>query len=320
MNTQLTSHWSSIVEGTSLKFLDHSSLQKLPNTVCPLDKLGLLRVSGSEAIDFLNRLLTCKLEAPNEQLQLGAFCNPKGRIISCFHIFYKDTACYLQMPYELVDITIQRLKLYVLMSKVEIDDASSDLLGVGYIGAPPQQLEHNDTLLQMPGHLPRYCIYASASRMQTIWQHAVAAGYTATTYDAWHYSDIVCQIPKIYRATTEKLTPQMINLDLIGGVSFSKGCYPGQEVIARTHHLGKVKRRCYIYTAESDNIQIGDAVYHSDYDEACGIVVDNHAIAKQALGLTSIRLKVLATPGLYIKNADNHPVSLQIKKETHPPP
>ena len=311
--TQPKFSWSSIVDEAALKKPHRSWLSSLPKTVCPLDQLGLLRVAGPEAEEFLSRLVTCKLEAQKKQPQLCTFCNPKGRILSCFTIFYRDDGIYLQMPREMVDDTIQRLKMYVLTAKVELSNAGDDLLGMGYIGSTPSQSATDDTLLQAPGPLPRYFAYATANRIQTAWQQATDAGYAPATYGAWHYSDIGCGIPNIYKATSEKLTPQMLNLDLIGAVSFSKGCYPGQEIIARTHHLGKVKRRCYLYSAETDEIKPGDSVYHSDHDEACGLVVDNYAVdANYSLGLTSIRIDALDTPELYIKTQNDRAITLHI--------
>ena len=311
---KLKSLWSPIVDIADLKHPDRSWLQHLPQTVCPLNHLALLRVSGADAEDFLDKLVSCKLELQKEQPQLCSFCNPKGRILSCFTLFYKDGDIYLQMPHELVDTIIQRLKMYVLMAKVELHDASADLLGIGYIGSAPPQSADGDVLLQAPGHLPRYFVYTEASRAQTLWQQALDAGYSPLAHTAWHYTDIACAIPNIYLSTVEKLTPQMVNLDLLGAVSFSKGCYPGQEVVARTHYLGKLKRRCYLFSAETDTIKVGDPVYHSDHDEACGLVVDNHAVdTNYTLGLISIRIDALNAPELYIKTQDTS-VPLKIEK------
>ena len=302
------------MDNTELTGPDHSSLQSLPKTVCPLDPLGLLRVSGPEAKEFLSNLVSCKLEPQKKQLQLCSLCNPKGRILACFTVFYQGDDIYLQMPSELVEAAIQRLRMYVLMAKVELYDASKDLSGIAYIGSAPSALDDDDAILKAPGHLPRYFMYATADQIQVAWQQALDAGYAPASYDAWHYSGIACGIPNIYPSTAEKLTPQMINLDLLGAVSFSKGCYPGQEVIARTHYLGKLKRRCYLFSAKTDNIKVGDAVYHSDHDEACGLVVDSYAVdTNYSLCLISIQIKALNTSQLYIKTHSNQ-VSLQMEK------
>ena len=104
----------------------------------------------------------------------------------------------------------------------------------------------------------------------------------------------------------------MVNLDLIDAVSFSKGCYPGQEVVARTHYLGKIKRRCYLFSAASNNIKVGDPVYHPDYDEACGLVVDSYATApNNSFALISVQVKTLNTPQLHIKTQDDQTIALQ---------
>ena len=295
-----------------LKTLDRSWLQSLPKTVCLLDHLSLLRVGGPEAEEFLSKLVSCKLEPQEKQPQLCSLCNPKGRILACFTVFYQDDAIYLQMPSELVEPTIQRLKMYMLMAKVELDNVGEDLLGIGYIGFIRPKIGDDSIILQAPGHLPRYFMYASTDQIQKAWQHALNIGYASASYDAWHYSNIACGIPNIYTPTIEKLTPQMVNLDLIDAVSFSKGCYPGQEVVARTHYLGKIKRRCYLFSAASNNIKIGDSVYHSDYDEACGLVVDSYVAASDySLALISVQVKALAPPRLYIKTQDDQTIALQ---------
>ena len=295
-----------------LKTLDRAWLQSLPKTVCLLDQLGLLRVGGPEAEEFLNKLVSCKLEPQENQPQLCSLCNPKGRILACFTVFYQNDAIYLQMPSELVEPTIQRLKMYILTAKVELDDVSADLSSIGYIGFIRPKIEDDSTMLQAPGHLPRYFMYASTKRIQEAWQHAMDIGYAPASYDAWHYSNIACGIPNIYPQTIEKLTPQMVNLDLIDAVSFSKGCYPGQEVVARTHYLGKIKRRCYLFSAASNNIKVGDPVYHPDYDEACGLVVDSYATApNNSFALISVQVKTLNTPQLHIKTQDDQTIALQ---------
>lgn len=298
-----------------LKCPDRSWQQNFPKTVCPLDRLGLLGIGGHDAEEFLSKLVSCKPEPSKKQAQLCSLCNPKGRILACFNVFYRNGDIYLQMPHELIEPTIQRLRMYVLTAKVEFHNVGSDLSGIAYIGSALSQPEEDELILKAPGHLPRYFMYATADRIQAAWQQALDDGYTPATYDAWHYSTIGCGIPTIYPSTVEKLTPQMINLDLLGAVSFSKGCYPGQEVIARTHYLGKLKRRCYLVSAKTDAIKVADPVYHSDYDEACGLVVDSYAMdTNYSLGLISIQIKALNTPHLYIKANNNQAIALQTEK------
>ena len=306
---------SSIAGIAELNRPDRLWLQKLPKTICPLDRLGLLRVTGRDAEEFLAKLVSCKLEPQKRQPQLCSICNPKGRILACFTVFYRDDAIYLQMPNELIAPTIQRLRMYVLTAKVELYDVAGDLLGMGYIGSAPSEADGDDTVLRAPGHLPRYFVYESAERIQTAWQQALDAGYAPAAYDAWHYSTIACGIPNIYTSTIEKLTPQTVNLDLLGALSFSKGCYPGQEIIARTHYLGKLKRRCYLYSAKTDAIKIGDPIYHSDHNEACGLVVDCYVVdADYSLVLSGIQINALDTPRLYVKIQNNQNITLISEK------
>jgi len=306
---------SSSIDSASLKAFDSSWLKSMPDIVCPLDGLGLLRIHGDDTEEFLNRMVTCKLQPQTKQPQLCSLCNPKGRVIACFTVIYKDDDIYLQMPHELIDTVLQHLQIYVLMTKVKLSDASDDLEGIGYIGSPPKHID-DSLLLQMPGDIPRYFSYTDTSSIPEIWQQALAAGYTPATYDAWRYCGIACQIPHIYPPTIEKLTPQMLNLDLIDAVSFSKGCYPGQEVVARTHYLGKPKRRCYQFSATSNDIEIGASVYHSNHKETCGIVVDTCKLSPDnSLGLISIRTEAADIAGLYIKTQDDKSIALHIEQQ-----
>jgi len=318
--------WATIAGAASLRHPDRVQLQSQQPMICPLDHLGLIQIRGAEAIEFLNKLVSCKLEAQNKQPQFCALCNPKGRVLSCFVVFYKDDSLYLQMPRELLEPTLQRLQMYVLMTKVELA-IRADLLGSGIIGtSSPPESSDNPALqialkaaLRAPGHLPRYFVYADVAQTRSLWRRALAAGYTPTTSEAWHYCDIRSGLAHIYLATREKLTPQMINLDLMAAVSFSKGCYPGQEIVARTHYLGKLKRRCYLFSAASDALEVAAPVYRAAHSEACGLVIDRCALASNdTLGLLSMQIAARHTPELYVKTSAGSTVMLHIEAMPYP--
>lgn len=124
------------------------------------------------------------------------------------------------------------------------------------------------------GVQPRAAIYADAETLIELWRAAVQKGCRATTGDAWRCCDIRSGIAHVSDATSEELVPQMANMDLLGGVSFSKGCYPGQEIVARTHYLGKLKRRTYLFSSDGRDVAAGAPVFSDRQTEPCGQVVD----------------------------------------------
>lgn len=291
--------------------LDPTWIKNPSAAVCLLNHLGLVRISGADTKQFLSNLLSCKMDEQTEHLQFCTVCNPKGRVISHFSIFYKEADIYLQMPLQLVTHLIDHLKKYVLMSKVVISDASSELTGIGYIAKPPTNLPEATSLLRVVGRHERYIAYTTAEQVAQLLRTAKESGYTVMDYHAWHYCDVADAIPNIYLSTSAQFTPQMINLDLLGAISFSKGCYPGQEVIARTHYLGKLKRRAYLFAAQSNDIEVGIPIYTTGEDEPCGLVIDCCNTTEQhSLIFASIKIRALNT-SLYLKQGERE-VSLKV--------
>ena len=291
--------------------LDPAWIKNPSAAVCLLSHLGLIRISGADTEQFLSNLLSCKIDAPTQHFQFCTVCNPKGRVISHFAIFHKEADIYLQMPLQLLTHLIDHLKKYVLMSKVTISDASSELTGVGYIAKSPTELADSVLRLRVPSHRERYVAYTTPEHATQLLQTAKESGYAIMDYHAWHYCDVADAIPNIYLSTSAQFTPQMINLDLLGAISFSKGCYPGQEVIARTHYLGKLKRRAYLFVAETKEVEVGVPVYTTSEDEPCGLVIDCCNTTEQHfLVFASIKIKSLNS-SLYLKQGE-HKVSLKV--------
>ncbi len=252
----------------------HAHRAVLKNTVyVDLSHLGLIAVEGADAASFLQGQLSNDLNAVTEaRSQLSAWCNAKGRVLALMRVSLRSTTYYLQLPRDHLESTLKRLRMYVLRSQVTLTDASDTLLQTGIAGADaPALLAHlldislptevNGvastqlanavvSVLALPGAQPRFAVIADAASAQGLRrQYANAA--TAASADTWSLLDIRAGLPAIHSATQDMFIPQMINLDLVGGLSFTKGCYPGQEIIARTHHLGAVKRRMYYACAPS---------------------------------------------------------------------
>ena len=261
------------------------------NVFCDLSHLGLLAVRGADAASFLQGQLTCDVrEVCQQRSLLGAHCSPKGRILTLFRLFCRDDALFIRLPIESLEATLKRLRMYVLRAKVQIEDASHGLDRIGIAGpAAEAQLQKtfgsipakiNDvvqlddiTLIRVPGIQPRFEMYGQAFRLKAVsnnWPMNESARAV------WEFLDIVAGIPTIYPQTADAFLPQMVNLQLLDGVSFRKGCYPGQEIIARTQHLGKLKRRMYRAHISADlSPKPGDELFtqHLGSSENAGRIV-----------------------------------------------
>ena len=248
--------------------------------VADLSHLSMIKVSGDDASTFLQGQLTNDIEqVNNSSSQLSGYCNQKGRLLVCFRIFKKQDELYLTLPEELYEDTFKRLKMFVMRSKVDFTNISADFVSIGYSGPnadselkkqyqniplETDQVTHfNDlSIIKLPsGTHPRYQISGPVNQVIELWQkldvNAVAVGK-----DVWSLLDIRAGVPAIYKETIESFVPQMVNLELINGVNFKKGCYTGQEIVARMHYLGKLKRRMYrIHLNTSAPVNPGEALF-----------------------------------------------------------
>jgi folate-binding protein YgfZ len=182
-------------------------------------------------------------------------------VLANFLIFSRTNSYFLQLPQQLLDSILKRLRLFVLRANVSLHDASDILVRIGVSGRRghtelAQRLgglpnTDNDviqadpfTVIRMRGERPRYEILAPAEPMRELWTMLAKVTSPASS-GAWSLLDIQCGIPTISQETADAFVPQMLNWDVLSGISFTKGCYAGQEIIARTQYLGKIKRRLY---------------------------------------------------------------------------
>lgn len=231
--------------------------------ICSLDHLGCIRASGQDARDFLQAQLSNDInDLQNNRAQLSAYCNPKGRMLAQFLVLPAQDDFLLILPRTTLAATLKRLRMFVLRSQVVLDDASDDLVCLGLAGDAlpdlPLPLPEHDydlasldgsRICRLPSPTPRYLHIADADRSKTVWSE-FADSLLATDQHLWHWLDIQAGLPSIWPQTVEEFVPQMVNLELINGVNFKKGCYPGQEIVARMHYLGKPKRRMYRLTLD----------------------------------------------------------------------
>ncbi len=251
---------------TSLPILDMSSPLARP-AFCRLADWTLLRVSGEDAASFLQGQSTCDISAlADGELGCGAFCTPKGRVIATARLARWGNAFYLLLPADLASLIQKRLQMYVLRSRAGIEDLSSKYLLFGAMGPgiepalcsaglrPPQAAglswssDADGGILKLTGDLERFILLVPADKNLTT---EMTGQLQAVHPDTWKLSEIEAGFPWVTRATSEAFLPQMLNLDMLEGISFNKGCYTGQEIVTRTHFLGQLKRRMFRLCAAS---------------------------------------------------------------------
>ena len=254
-------------------------LKATPNgsIISDLSHLGLIAAYGDDARHFLQNQLTNDISLVSESLsQLNGYCNPKGRLFTLFHVFQRGDTFYLQLPRELIEPLLKRLRMFVLNSKVTLEDASDSLVRIGYASTKAEQelatvfatLPKNDydaifsddvTVTRLPSpSIPRYEIIGEPEALKKIWEK-LDVNAAPVGSDAWTLLEVLSGQPCVVEQTSEEYVPQMLNLDVINGVSFKKGCYPGQEIVARVKYLGKIKRRMYLAFADVDTAPIAGA-------------------------------------------------------------
>jgi folate-binding protein YgfZ len=261
------------------------------NILTDLSHLGILEISGEDAVTFLQGQVTNDVKQLNGQIShYTGYCSPKGRLLALFLAFAHTDHLHLQMPLELIEPISNRLKMYVMRSKVSIVDKSSEILCFGLAGPDAEkhlqalfgQSPHNAhdlitldnaTLLRLTGATPRFLVFTKATHAEQIWQ-SLANSAIKVGKPVWDWLEIQAGIPQVVTATQEAFVPQMLNLDRLNGINFKKGCYTGQEIVARTHYLGKIKRRTLLAHIQANTSpQAGDHLQLKGLDEAIGQIV-----------------------------------------------
>ncbi len=307
-------------------FLQQTPLDEHPGqedcVLCPLPSRGLIRVRGEDARDFLQGQLTNDIRTVTpEQAQLSAWCTPKGRMLALFLVFMHEGELYLQLPRERLEAVLKRLRMFVLRARVTLEDASEDLALASVGGACLEghfvSLPEKDfgtaasdglTLIRFPGELTRVQVAGASDAVIAFWQQIADKASTASEY-WWTLQNIRAGLPDVLDATAEAFIPQMVNLDVLEGISFTKGCYTGQEVVARMKYLGQLKRRMYLARTENDHpLSPGDSLWspHSQSAQGAGKVV--LAAGQEALVVAEI--SAAAEEGMRLLNEEGPAVSL----------
>jgi len=248
-----------------------------------LSQFGLVRFSGPDNVSFLQGQLsndTNRLTAGTPLL--AAYSTPQGRVVAVLHLLPHSSGVMAILPREIVLPTVERLRKYVLRAKVRIEDVSDQFAvfgrngidGFPADGLPAPDAEHAYVerngigVAQLgsdrqPSLTNRHWVIGNTQDLAT--QGIVSQPMEEPRVEhAWRLADIRAGLPQIYAATREMFVAQMLNLDLIDGISFTKGCFTGQEIIARTQHLGRIKRRLHRLRLPAGTWVVGQAVHLAD--------------------------------------------------------
>ncbi len=287
----LQSQHAQLDESGKIVTFGHAELERflIKNgpVITSLTHQALIKVSGSEAKTFLQAQLTSDINQVSEsQAQYSAYCDPQGNVLAVFLVFIYQGDYYLNFDGSLGETILKRLKMFVLRSDVQLEDVSNNLIQVGFAGEfgdldvqrrlatkvketfesgmiTDESLQ-DILVVKVPGPYHKYALFGPAEQMIEAWNSIRSNCDVTNNYD-WNLLDIAAGIPTVTAATTGQFTAQFLNLDKFDAINFQKGCFPGQEIIARIHYRGKVtKRMLRIHLNEQKELNSGDTLVLKD--------------------------------------------------------
>ena len=286
-----------------------------PTRNSSLDHLGLIVVQGTDAAAFLDAQLTNNVAvgAAADDARLSGYCSPKGRLLATFVQWTDGENYFLQTSRDIIETVLKRLRMFVLRSKVTLADASDSFVQYGLIDASEAD---GKQVWGMTRGSDRWSIRfpdADGARRTLLIvkrnadpQHEAAS--SPVDASLWRWGEIRAGLPRITAQTQDRFVPQMINFEALGGVDFKKGCFPGQEVVARSQYRGKLKRRMALATGVAKDIAAApgiDVFVASDDSQACGRVVNaEHGPNGELALLIELPLALFASDALRLATAN----------------
>lgn len=290
----------------------------LPQGIVRLSDWGVIRAAGDDAAHFLHGQLTQDVEhLAAGQAQLAGYCSAKGRLLASFVLWRPVPAeVLLACSSDLLPAVLKRLSMFVLRARCKLSDASKEWPVWGLAGAAALQAAgaaglavwgraaaEGGTLVRLPD-----AALAGVTQPRALFfGDPVPALHALPALDAsaWNWLEVHSGVPRIVSATAEQFVPQMVNLELVGGVNFQKGCYPGQEVVARSQYRGTLKRRAHVLHGTAP-LQPGQEVFHSDDPgQPAGMVVLAGSLGADAhAALIELKLAALAGGSLHAGGTD----------------
>ncbi len=288
----------------------------------PLTQFGFIDTTGDDAAAFLHTQLTNDVQHLDASTaRLAGFCSPKGRLMASFLMWRAGDAVRLMIAADLQATVQKRLSMFVMRAKAKLVDATPSLTAVGFAGDVRHALSHlfdampDGVHVKVDGPLGSLIrVPDAAGRPRFLWVGPKAEvdahlaelekKLTRANAEVWDWLDIHAGEPRITLPVSEQFVPQMVNFDVLGGVNFKKGCYPGQEVVARSQYRGTIKRRTSLAHVES--AKPGDELFHSDdLGQPCGLVVNVAAAPEGGVdALVEIKLVALENGSVHVGAAD----------------
>jgi hypothetical protein len=295
--------------------------------VADLSQLGVVAFNGEDTATFLQGQLTNDVRALHaNSAQWSGYCNPKGRLLGNFLMWrHGDDTC-LQMSGDIVSSVQKRLSMFIMRAKVKARDASDETVRLVVAGAAAQAAVQAamgvlpaaamTTAVAEPGLVVRvghdkFVLSVAPEAALAVWQ-ALCQSATPVGAPVWDWLRLNAGIPMIVAATQEQFVPQMVNLEAIGGVNFQKGCYPGQEIVARSQYLGKMKRRMFLAHVDATAAP-GDSLYSADFPgQATGSVVNAAPAPSGGCDILVVaQIESAHTQTLHLQAADGTPLTLK---------
>ena len=313
MNTDwidfLKSYNASFTEDSNILFSESNQLNT--DSITAIAHLDIIKVTGKDASQFLQGQLTCNInELTDSNSFFSAFCNAKGRTICTLLVLKQADNYILILPKELAEKVISKLRMYILRSDVQIQNVTDELTQVGVTTTSQDLLtlqpETNfavsnsaAVIIKFPSNDNRYLIISPINHAKELWtQLTQNKKLSISNSNTWRYQDISAGIPWLTQNTSEQYIPQMLNIDKLGGISFNKGCYTGQEIIARTHYLGKAKRELFLAECNGSVFLDSDSQIITDNNEQS----TGKVLSLQSNGQTNRLLIVMPSADSELKN------------------
>ena len=292
--------------------------------VAPLPQLGVIRAEGLDADSFLHGQLTQDTALLGQtEARLAAFCSAKGRMQASFVVFKRSpTEVLLVCPQDILAPTLKRLSMFVMRAKAKLSDASADFSVIGLAGIAMDSVAEKDHPVWAKLDVDAanlVVLYPADGVRRGLWVAPV--GTAAPVGEAlhlavWAWGEVRSGIATISPPIVDAFVPQMLNYESVGGVNFKKGCYPGQEVVARSQFRGTLNRRAFLAHADAE-LKAGDEIFQaSEPDQPCGTVAQAAAVP-QGVGsgwdaIVSLQLSAVEAGGLHLRSATGPALTLSL--------
>ena len=270
---------------------------------------GVIRARGADALTFLQGQLTNDvLTLSASQVRLAGFCSAKGRLQASFFLWKAaPDEVLLACSASVLAATLKRLSMFVLRAQCKLTDASGEVRLWGAVGPTATRMAADTAPWAHVDHAPgtAFRLHDADDVARCMFVPATdATNAPALPLDAWRLLEVRSGIPLIEAATVDQFVPQMLNFEVVGGVDFRKGCYPGQEVVARSQYRGTIKRRMFLFDCDAA-AQPGQEVFHSaDPAQPAGMVVNAAAFQQGSSLLAEVKLAALRSGTLHLGSAE----------------